>query len=386
MATASAAPAAPAAWDGVERRRRPRHRRELYIDAFRGLMALVMVQGHVFDALLTPDLRQTGPYQFQLLFHGSTAPGFLFASGFVAGFPRTPLSVKGTLRRARRLLFVLGVGYMLHLPYLSFWKTALEATPAERAAMLACQALNVIALSQLFVLALQWIAGRRWIATAAAVSLGVLAVGPFVWASGLAARLPLFLGAYLDQSVAPSQFPVFPYAAFVLAGTVAGAALGRQYPETRRRRAVRGGLGLIALGLVVSLALKGVVGFWGVSPGYALIRLGGLLLLLRLVEAFAVREIPGTRALALIGHETLLVYVLHLFLLFGGVLGPSPLVAWQGRLGFGGSFLVLVSMVPVLLAAAWVWHRIKAVAPHEATLVLVFLGTALVWEFFTRPW
>jgi uncharacterized membrane protein len=207
-----------------------------------------------------------------------------------------------------------------------------------------------------------------------------------VWASGLAARLPLFLGAYLDQSVAPSQFPVFPYAAFVLAGTVAGAALGRQYPETRRRRAVRGGLGLIALGLVVSLALKGVVGFWGVSPGYALIRLGGLLLLLRLVEAFAVREIPGTRALALIGHETLLVYVLHLFLLFGGVLGPSPLVAWQGRLGFGGSFLVLVSMVPVLLAAAWVWHRIKAVAPHEATLVLVFLGTALVWEFFTRPW
>jgi uncharacterized membrane protein len=386
MATASAAPAAPAAWDGVERRRRPRHRRELYIDAFRGLMALVMVQGHVFDALLQPELRQTSPYQFQLLFHGSTAPGFLFASGFVAGFPRTPLSVKGTLRRARRLLFVLGVGYMLHLPYLSLWKTALEATPAERAAMFACQALNVIAVSQLFVLALQWIAGRRWIAAAAVVSLAVLAVGPFVWASGFSARLPLFLGAYLDQSVAPSQFPVFPFAAFVLAGTVAGAALGRQYPETRRRRAVRGGVGLIALGLVVSLALKGIVGFWGVSPGYALIRLGGLLLLLRLVEAFAVRELPGTRALALIGHETLLVYVLHLFLLFGGVLGPSPLVAWQGRLGFGGGFLVLVSMVPVLLAAAWAWHRIKAVAPHEATLVLVFLGTALVWEFFSRPW
>jgi hypothetical protein len=29
---------------------------------------------------------------------------------------------------------------------------------------------------------------------------------------------------------------------------------------------------------------------------------------------------------------------------------------------------------------------VKAVAPHEATLVLVFLGTVLVWEFFTRPW
>ena len=92
------------------------------------------------------------------------------------------------------------------------------------------------------------------------------------------------------------------------------------------------------------------------------------------------------RALALIGHETLLVYVLHLVLLFGGVLGPSPMLAWHGRLGFGAAFAVLAVMVPVLLAAAWAWHRVKTAAPHAATLVLVFLGTALVWEFFTRPW
>jgi hypothetical protein len=218
------------------------------------------------------------------------------------------------------------------------------------------------------------------------IALLVLAAGPLVWASGLSARLPLFLGAYLDQGVAPSQFPVFPYAAFVLAGTVAGAALGRQDPETRRRRAVRGGVGLIVLGVVVSLALRGVVDFWGVSPGYALIRLGGLLLLLRAVEVVAARDVPGTGSLALIGHETLLVYVLHLVLLFGGVLGPSPMLAWHGRLGFGGATAVLAVMVPLLLAAAWAWHRVKMVAPHAATLVLVFLGTALAWEFFTRPW
>jgi hypothetical protein len=149
---------------------------------------------------------------------------------------------------------------------------------------------------------------------------------------------------------------------------------------------VWGGLGLITAGVVVALALRGVVGFWGVSPGYALIRMGGLLLLLRLVEAIAVREAPGTRALALLGHETLLVYVLHLFLLFGGVLGTAPLGAWHGQLGFGGAFGVLAALVPVLLAAAWTWHRLKATAPHAATMVLVFLGTALVWEFFARPW
>ena len=42
----------------MDRRRRPRARRELYIDAFRGLMALLMLQGHLFDTLLyRPALR-----------------------------------------------------------------------------------------------------------------------------------------------------------------------------------------------------------------------------------------------------------------------------------------------------------------------------------------
>ena len=55
--------------------------------------------------------------------------------------PRAPLSFKASLRRARRLLFVLGVGYALHLPYLSIWKIVGQATAAEKAVALACQAL-----------------------------------------------------------------------------------------------------------------------------------------------------------------------------------------------------------------------------------------------------
>jgi len=139
-ADASAAPAA-----GVVRHG---HNRELYIDAFRGLMALVMVQGHVCDHLLSADARANVFYAFQTMFHGSTAPGFLFASGFVAGLPRAPLSLKASVRRARRLLFVLGVGYALHLPYFSLWKTVGVATSAQLQALYACDALQAIAVSQ----------------------------------------------------------------------------------------------------------------------------------------------------------------------------------------------------------------------------------------------
>ena len=369
-----------------ERRARPRKNREIYIDAFRGLVALVMVQGHVCDTLVSAATKAHGLYQLQLIFHGTTAPGFLFASGFVAGLPRAPLSAAASLRRARRLLFILGVGYALHLPYFSIWKIALEASPAQKAALFACDALHLIAMSQLVVMALQWIFGRRWIAAAGVAAVAVLAAAPGVWASGLSRGLPPVVGAYLDNASVPSTFPLFPYAAFVMAGAVAGAGLGRQDLAVRRRRAVVWGGGLLAVGAVTSLALRGVVPFWGPSPGYALLRMGGLLLLLRAVEDVSRRQWPGIRMLALLGHETLLVYVFHLYLLWGGVLGAAPLGAWAGRLGFAQGLGVVVLMIPILLAAARAWHRVKMRFPHGATLTLVFLGTAFVYELLTRPW
>lgn len=360
------------------------HNREVYIDVFRGLMALVMVQGHVFTALLSPSLQTDPLYIFQNLFHGSTAPGFLFASGLVAGLPRSPLSLRATLRRTRRLLFVLGVGYFIHLPYFSFWKT-LQSSAAEKTALLACDALQAIALTQLFVIVLQWLVGRHWPAAAGVFAVGIMASSPHVWASRLAERAPAWLGPYLDAS-SGSHFPLFPFATFVLAGTVAGAAIGRQEPHRRHRRELLWGSGLVLAGWLLSYPLAGQVDFWGPSPAYTLIRLGGLLLFLRLVELASDREWPGVLQLALLGHETLQVFVLHLQLVYGGVLWHAPLAPLFGRLGFGATSLVLVAMLPVLYAAAWAWHRLKVRAPHEATMALLFVSIWFVVEYFVRPW
>jgi hypothetical protein len=359
--------------------------RELYIDVFRGLMALVMVQGHVMDALLTAAAQNEPLYVFQRIFHGSTAPGFLFASGFVAGLPRAPLSLRASLRRARRLLFVLGVGYYLHLPYSSLWKTIASSSDAERHQLLGCDALQVIAVTQLLVLVLQWLVGPSWTRVAAGLALVVVAATPTVWSWGLSSRLPEWLGAYFDQGTG-SHFPVFPFSAFVLGGTLAGATLGRASPEVRFRREIVWGLSLAALGLVLAGLLQGRVDFWGPSPAYACLRLGGLFLLLLLVEAACRAALPGVRALALFGHETLLVYVLHLHMLYSGPLGVFSLLPRHGQLDFEGASLVLLLMFPVLLGAAWIWRSVKQRAPHEAQLLLVFVSVAFVYEFLVRPW
>ena len=348
-------------------------------------MALVMVQGHVMDTLLAPAVLAQPLYVWQQVLHGSTAPGFLFASGFVVGLPRAPLSLRAGLRRARRLLFVLAVGYYLHLPYVSFWKTLGASTSAERAALFACDALQVIAATQLFVLGLQALAPRRWTALAGGIALAVVVLTPLVWATGVAARLPEAAAPWLDEATG-SRFPVFPFSAFVLAGALAGARLGRAPAASRHRLELVAGTLLVLLGALLAGLLRGRIDFWGASPAYVFVRLGGLLLLLRLVEAAAATGHALVRALALLGHETLLVYVLHLTLLFGGVFGPAPLVAWQGSLGFAGASLVLAAMVPLLLGTAWLWRTAKQRAPHEAQLLLVFLTIAFLYEFAVRPW
>ena len=348
-------------------------------------MALVMVQGHVMDTLLTRAALAEPWYVWQQMLHGSTAPGFLFASGYVAGLPRAPLSLRAGLRRARRLLFVLGVGYYLHLPYFSLWKTLGVSTSAERAQLFACDALQVIAATQLFVLLLQWLAGRRWTRWAGALALLIVAATPLVWASGVAARLPEAMAPWLDEATG-SRFPVFPFSAFVLAGTLAGAVLGHAHAPRRHRLEIAGGAVLLSLGVALAFVLRGRVDFWGPSPAYVFVRLGGLLLLLRLVEAAASWGLPGIRGLALLGHETLLVYVLHLTLLFGGVFGPSPLTARHGTLGFAGATGIVVLMIPVLLGAAWLWRTAKHRAPHEAQLALVFVTIAFLYELAVRPW
>jgi hypothetical protein len=350
-------------------------------------MVLAMVQGHLCDSLLSPEVQAQHWYVFQKMFHGSTAPGFLFASGFVAGLPRAPLSLHASLRRARRLLFVLGVGYFLHLPWFSLWKTLNEASPRQREILFSCDALQVIAVTQLFVILLQWVIGTRWTRVAALLALAITAVTPAVWALDLGASLPQSLAPYLDTSTG-SRFPVFPHSAFVLAGTLAGATLGRVDPGVRWRRASAAGALLLVAGAGLAAILAGRVDFWGPSPAYVFIRLGGLLFLLLLVEAAARWGLPGVRALGLLGHETLLVYVLHLYILFGGIVlvGPSPLVRLQGSLGAAEAGLVLGLMFPVLLAAAWLWRAVKHRGPRQAQLVLAFLTIWFVWEFLTNPW
>src|SRR5512138_3001569 len=59
--------------------------RYLFIDLLRFTAVIVMLQGHTFDALLSPRVKQASLFYIHDFFHGFVAPMFLFASGVAFG-------------------------------------------------------------------------------------------------------------------------------------------------------------------------------------------------------------------------------------------------------------------------------------------------------------
>jgi len=59
--------------------------RYLFIDLLRFAAAFLMIQGHVFDALLSTQIKSHSLFYIHDFFHGFIAPAFLFASGVAYG-------------------------------------------------------------------------------------------------------------------------------------------------------------------------------------------------------------------------------------------------------------------------------------------------------------
>ena len=129
--------------------------RYLFIDLLRFAAAVFMVQGHVFDALLSP-LEKARPYYYlHDVAHGFVPPLFFFLAG--AAFSISTIRRwdvhhawgTETRRRVLRFLMLIAIGYALHLPFFSLRKILSSATPAEWAAFLQVDATQCIGVTLL---------------------------------------------------------------------------------------------------------------------------------------------------------------------------------------------------------------------------------------------
>jgi uncharacterized membrane protein len=346
--------------------------RVVFVDVARALAVLFMILGHSLNVMLAPEFQHNRPFETLLFLRGLTSCTFLLLSGFafmVASGRYWEAHLRPSLRafrRLRRFVFFVFLGYAMRFPvdrYADFrFLTPERWEYFLRVDILQCIGVTLVLLQLVILLART---PGRFAAAAVAAGGLVILVTPAAYRLDWTRYLPVGIAAYLSPATG-SLFPVLPWSAFMLLG----AALGHLYVSAwasnpvafARRVLLPGGLGLVALGVGLHLlpfAPLGAGDFWLVSPNFFLIRTGCVLLVLAGIAYLtrAMHHLP--RIVAALAQESLLIYFIHIIVLYGSAwnvglvrLLPVPFGPGMAAIGVAG---MLVSMS--LLAGAWNWVK-----------------------------
>jgi uncharacterized membrane protein len=300
-----------------------------YLDWARGLAVLLMINTHAFSAWTAAEDRGTRLFGMARLFGGYPAPLFLFLAGVSAALVAEKERTKGMdsreiRRRAlRRGLTVLAYAFLFRVAMLA------SGGFGRAADLLRVDVLNCIAVSLLLV---AFAPGRpsppdRLIAALGLVA-GVALLTPLAWDTSWWRGWPVPIAGYFTGRVPDALFPLFPWTAFLALGAACG--LGLAHARARGREAVTIGLMAAAGAAAIPMALwvdrhapavYPVYDFWYTSPSYVVLKGGVLLVLFGL--AFLLDRLPGPSALRQLGRTSLLVYWVHLEIVYGKWIAPG---------------------------------------------------------------
>jgi uncharacterized membrane protein len=371
--------------------------RYAFVDLLRGWALVVMIETHVINAYLPMASRHTWFFFWLSFFNGLVAPTFLFASGF-------SIMLQGRKqwqdwmhfrpafwRQMRRLGFITLVAYYSHLQRFELSKYLRPESPDIWKRTLQVDILQCIVASLLVVHILAFLlrrpAATAWGALLLACAVAVLT--PMVWARDFTKQLPLAVALFLNPH-GISLFPLFPWISFLLCGVFACYLFLRFAGEGRDPRFMRNqfvfGVSLIlagGLGTLSPYSLPGYQNFFTTSPLYVMIRLGCVLAFCSTLYALEkyLRWVPDP--IRLTGQESLLVYGVHLWVIFallrGKLLGP---VLGMEK-GYLTCFLISAAIIVLMIWLARQWQNLKRRYPiytrrAQFATVLLMLAVFLV--------
>jgi uncharacterized membrane protein len=363
-------------------------RRVIFIDLARALAAVFMLYGHTVSALLHPRYQTGTWFDIWLFQRGLTSTLFLLLSGFAFSIAtgrhwsshgqRSPAD----LRRIRRFSLFILLGYALHFPVARFADLAF-ATPERWRSFLAVDVLQLIGATFIGVQILVMLTRSRrvfgW--TSLAVAVAVILLTPWFWRVDWTSRLPLSIAAYLSPS-SGSQFPLFPWSAYVLLG----AALGQWYLRWGTARLDwYANVALFAPGLaLVTLAflVDGILGTqaWESVPNQVALRMGASLVLLALVARGSQHITRLPHIFGAVAQETLLIYFVHLCIVYGSVWNRGLAQVYGPTLGPGQTVVFVVTLLTAMFGLALYWNWWKHTRPRVARWTALVVGGLLVYR------
>jgi len=369
-----------------------------FVDLLRGFALIVMIEAHVVNSYLPAAARHNRLFFWLTFFNGLVAPSFLFASGFSVILQANRLWDDWLhfrlpfWKQMRRLGFITLVAYYSHLQRFKLSKYLYPDNPGIWAETLQVDILQCIVVSLLAVHLLIFVTRKKsWFAWgAAAVAAAVLLVTPWMWAQDFRKLMPLSMALFLNPH-SISLFPLFPWTSFLLAGSCASCLFLRTTEGKLDARFMRNivivGATMIAAGLLlrkVPYSLPGHVNFYTTSPLYVVIRIGCVLLICALLywlEKY-IHWIPKPVRLA--GQESLLVYGVHLWVIFALLRGKhvGPVLGLEA--GYVRCFIMSAVIIMFMLWLARNWHALKTNYPSYTKLAQAATVIIMIIVFLLR--
>ncbi len=336
-----------------------------------------MVGAHVTDAWTRPEDRGGTLYAYTVFIAGFAAPLFLFLAGLTTTMAAASRAVKVGHREAsviacKRGLQIFGLAFLFRLQSQLLGWGALSN-------FLKVDILNVMGLA-IGATAILWACSKRRIVRillfAAATALVAMAT-PLVREAAMVAALPDPIEAYIRPLPGRTNFALFPWAAFVLPGAIAGELIAAAKRESEERWLQAGlllsGLAGIAAAYALSFrpSIYPVANFWTSSPTFFFIRVGVCTVLLPFAAAidrfhafarrrwagyFSAPDVPG-RVVTTLGRSSLFVYWIHVEMAYGGLARPL-----KRALPLEWSLVATVALCALLYAIVkWKDRKMKGV-------------------------
>jgi uncharacterized membrane protein len=341
--------------------------RIIFIDLLRAFAVLMMVQGHTVDVLLSNDYRNFDSPLFAAwhFMRGMTAPVFLFTAGTVftylfrlvkEPFHYNPRVLKGL----KRVLLLVFLGYLLRYPTPSIIMLH-NVSERQWRIFFAVDVLQLIGFGILFLILCMYIAEKLKLSDYIVFAIAsVMFFGLYIIFENIkwSEFLPLPVAGYMYRG-SGSNFPLFPWAGYVLSGGILGSLLANQ-PKLFKTFRFSRNLGLLGISLLAVSIISdyfetkfyGRSYLWSSSPNLIILRLGIVLILNSIVSWISLQVDSIPRIVILIGRNTLIIYIVHLVILYGSAWNPGLIIVFERSFSawktVGSAFIMLMLMTSMV--------------------------------------
>lgn len=348
-----------------------------YLDWVRGLGAAIMLQGHVFDSFTRNDLRGGGAFIYSQFIGGMPPAIFLFLTGVTLAFLMDSAERKELPARERIWKSLRRAGYLLAVALAFRAQMFLTGWPAPTSDLAKVDVLNCMAFTIALLSPMALFKTAERIRHCAILGIAIAFASPVIstldWSS-----VPGPIRAYIVPDY--RFFGFFPWASYLVFGVSAGSVLrtirAESVERTMQWAALLGGalIGACSYFSNLPFSIYTKSEYWLNSPALPLTKLGVTLILLAFAYVWTRHTAGAWSWVRQLGTTSLLVYWVHIELVYGRWFGAS-----KGTLSVGqtvAASAVLIAVMVGLSLARTNWDRMKEWAAEMRWRVAARPGTS----------